>query len=234
MYLEAMSQSGLKGTHVAVKADERRLAEEAKSLHQGRWSGLNVTMPLKEAAVRFCQRLTSEADGAGSVNTMGLEAGKVVGHSTDTVAVGLLLERDEMDGNDRVVILGGGGAARAAIAAIGDRTAWISTRGDSDTWTEGVRRLAWGEMVEGALLINTTPLGMSGEPLPGSVVEASGGLIDLAYGTSATPAMGEATSRGIPAVDGVEFLSVACAASFEWWTGVGVDSNRLLEAARNV
>ncbi len=91
----------------------------------------------------------------------------------------------------------------------------------------------WGTAVAGALLVNATPLGMAGESMPERLVRASGGLIDLPYGAMTTPVVETARRLGIGHTDGVEFLAVSAAESFQWWTGRPVDSDLLLAAATN-
>jgi len=89
----------------------------------------------------------------------------------------------------------------------------------------------WGEAVEGAVVVNATPLGMHGEPLPGYLLEAAAGLIDLAYGDRVTPAMQEARHLGIPAAGGLEVLVAQAAVSFSWWTGVPAPIDVMRRAA---
>ncbi len=69
------------------------------------------------------------------------------------------------------------------------------------------------------MVVNATPLGMHGEPLPAGVVEAAAGLFDMAYGTRVTPAVAEARRRLLPVVDGLDMLLAQAAASFTLWTG---------------
>jgi shikimate dehydrogenase len=81
------------------------------------------------------------------------------------------------------------------------------------------RTIPWGEPLPGAVIVNATPLGMSGERLPPGLVEASVGICDLAYGPAETPAVTEARGRGLPVVDGIEVLVAQAARSFWLWTG---------------
>jgi shikimate dehydrogenase len=69
------------------------------------------------------------------------------------------------------------------------------------------------------VVINATPLGMAGEALPGGIVAAAGGLIDLAYGAFPTPAVVAAAQEGVPVVDGLTLLVDQAAAAFQIWTG---------------
>jgi len=84
------------------------------------------------------------------------------------------------------------------------------------------------------LVVNTTPIGMSGEALPEPIVETAAGLIDLPYAASATSAITAAMGRGIPHTDGNEFLMRQAIASFAVWTDVEIELDDLVRALRNV
>ena len=71
--------------------------------------------------------------------------------------------------------------------------------------------MPFGSPVPGAIVVNATPLGMNGESLPSGLLDQASGLIDLAYGPVDPPATVEARRRGLPLVDGVEFLALQAA-----------------------
>ena len=73
---------------------------------------------------------------------------------------------------------------------------------------------------------------MFGESLPENLLEVAAGLIDMAYGDRATPAMQRAQDLGFPAADGLDVLVAQAAASFFWWTGVPAPLNVMIQAAR--
>lgn len=236
MHREAMEQAGLRGSYETIRAGRSRLRSEVEAVRRGERDGINVTMPLKQAAAELCDGLTPEAERSGSVNTIKAAGGGIVGHSTDVVAVCHILARW---GDSPLLILGAGGSARAALAASERRPVYLAARrqeagreliaGDSQA-----AAVSWGTAVAGAIVANATPLGMAGEALPEGTLTVAAGLIDLPYGTTATPAVDEARARGLPVVDGVEFLALQAAASFAWWTGKPVDSVRMAEMAKNV
>jgi shikimate dehydrogenase len=233
----ALEIAGLSGDYLAIRADVEVLDGVIDALRSGRLHGANVTMPLKLAALERCDRLTEEASAAGSVNTLGADGGVVEGHSTDVVAF------QEAFGGifdaELVLVLGAGGSARAALAAWRRGGAHVSARDPARAEAlasrfESTRVVAWGDSVDGALVINATPIGMAGEALPEPVLASATGLIDLPYSDRpTTPAVARAMGAGIPTVGGVDFLAMQAAASFEWWTGVAVDSDRLASVARN-
>lgn len=232
----ALDLAGLQGRYIAVTADLEVLEGVLGELRSGVLDGINVTMPLKLAALERSDRLTEEARRSGSVNTLRARGGLIEAHSTDLVAFEELLAR--LPGGERILVLGAGGAARAALGAWAREGAHLAARDMSKarelaSRLGSVRVVPWGAALEGSLVINATPLGMLGEEIPSQVLDAAIGLIDLPYSSQPTPAVIHARRRDVPVIDGIEFLAVQAAASFEWWTGVVVDSDRLASVARN-
>ncbi len=105
--------------------------------------------------------------------------------------------------------------------AASDRTVWVTTRSPSTGIAALGRfdRIPWGKPLPGAVVVNATPLGMAGEPLPSGVVAAAAGLVDLAYGPVPTPAVSAARAAGLSVIDGIQILVDQAAESFEIWTG---------------
>ena len=230
--------AGLDGSYERISADRDTLSTVVVGLRAGEWQGLNITMPLKSAAADMADRLSPQAERSHSVNTLLVEGGQVWGHSTDSTTFRALITDDRFVGASAVLLLGAGGSAKAALATIDtDRPVYIaarrSERAQRVAEVFGADVVAWGASVAGALVINTTPLGMEGETLPGDVVEASAGLIDLPYSSKTTPSVLTATTLGLPTVDGHEFLIRQAMAAFRLWTGVSVDYDQLHARLRN-
>lgn len=234
MHREALRLTGLEGEYNVMRAGVADLAGVVGQLMSGVLEGLNVTMPLKEAAGQLAGRLTPEATRAGAVNSLRVRDGVLEAHSTDVTAFQAIFRRHP--GADSLLVLGGGGAARSALAAWTGSPAWVSLRSPSKMarlvgqWPD-LRLMDWGRSLSGAIVINATPLGMSGESLPEGIVQAAGVFVDLPYGRHPTPATAKATCT---VVDGIEFLALQAADCFEWFTGVPVNSAALAMAARNV
>lgn len=235
----ALSLAGLRGTYMAIRADETVLDRCLRELRSGDLDGINITMPLKKAAAQRADDLTALARVADSVNTLRWRDGRVEAHSTDAVAFREILDSPPFAGSRSILVLGSGGSARAALAAISDRPVYISARDPAKAEALAERSagsgiVPWGATVADTIVINATPIGMQGEHLDEGVIEAAHGLIDLPYGDFPTPAAALIAGAGKPVVDGVEFLARQARASFEWWTGASVDCAALVAAARNV
>jgi len=231
--------AGLEGTYEKIRADRDALSETMSGLRAGEWHGLNVTMPLKEEAARLSDRLSPLAERSRSVNTLAAEDQHIAGHSTDSTAFTTLLEDSRFADMGTILLVGAGGSAAAALAAIGgERRVYVAARrraaAEKLTARFGGEVVAWGAAVAGSLVINSTPLGMKGESLPGVTLSASAGLIDLPYGQVPTPAMVEAASLEVPTANGHEFLVLQAIESFRLWTGVQIAYPDLLAALRNV
>jgi shikimate dehydrogenase len=233
----ALRLADLDGDYVTLRADESALADAVERLRSGSLDGINVTMPLKGAAFEIADRRTPLAELAGSVNTLYRSGAGVEGDSTDAAAFAAIVEEGPFVNAETFLVLGAGGSAAAALAALKGRKVWVSARNGerAKTLAEGLSAsgvIPWGQAASGSVVINATPLGMAGESLPEGLVEGSIGLIDLPYGSSPTLAVEIARAAGLKLVDGIGFLTRQAALSFQRWTGRSVDFERLAEAVR--
>src|SRR5690242_15244003 len=206
MHNAAFAATELPHLYLRFRVPVGRLAEaldEARRLHV---RGLNLTVPLKEAAIPLVDRATEAARRAGSVNTIVIEAdGRTVGHDTDGAGfVRALRGRVHVRGA-RVVLVGAGGSARAVGAAlvgggaaritIANRTparadalaARLSALGRAAIETTPLPALARGDALADAnVVVNATSLGLSGVRLPVRVAASPRDclFVDLVYGTT--------------------------------------------------
>ena len=194
-------------------------------------------MPHKAAAHASVDRRSEAARRTGAVNTIVVADGELVGHNTDAAGVAYALGKTG-DEPSTVLLLGSGGAAAAALLGIGDREVVVSARNEQQaadllerTGVEG-STAAWGTAIQGAAVINATPLGMDGENLPDGVVERAGALVDMAYGAGMTPAVRDAVNIGLPYADGIDMLVGQAVEGFELFTGRTISPFVLDMAAR--
>jgi shikimate dehydrogenase len=238
----ALAAAGISGVYEARRVDAAGVREAFDELRSGELAGFNVTMPHKALAAELCDHLDTDAALAGSVNTVKLIDGAVWGFSTDIGGV-----RDawgELPATGPILILGSGGAAAAACVALADRQMYIAARRfGAGTGLAGELRqrglaiesgeVHWGVPVVGAVVVNCTPVGMSGEEIPADVLALSSGLFDMAYGPDATPAVETLRNMGLPVVNGLELLVAQAARSFRIWTGLVPPLAAMTKAAKN-
>lgn len=204
--------------------------------------GANVTLPLKEEAFALCTSLGERARRCGSVNTLIRDGDGWRGDSTD--GVGLLRDLQDRHGIDphgrRVLLLGAGGAARAAAFALAD--AGVIRLVIANRTVERAEALAdaLGPRAHACtpgdldatdrfdLIVNATAAGHTGAAfmLPGVRVSPATACYDLSYGKAAQPFLDWSHGAGAgTAVDGLGMLVEQAAESFALWHGVRPDTN---------
>lgn len=205
--------------------------------------GFSVTMPLKQAVLPFVQHIDPLAARIGAVNTVRREPdGSFSGFNTDAAGITAPLER-RIDLRDaRVLVLGAGGAARAAVFACAERGAKVSILNRTFETAEKLATEAGAEALRSEslpslppfdVLINATPAGMRGNPaeLPLAPDDLRAKLVfDLVYNPLKTPLLKAAQARGLETIAGVEMFVHQGARQFELWTG----RQAPLEAMRDV
>jgi shikimate dehydrogenase len=213
-------------TYDMLDVPPEQLNETVELLRAADVAGANVTIPYKQAVMDRLDAIAPEALRARAVNTIVNERGRLSGFNTDIVAIRTAVDEVGLEPEGATaVILGAGGAARAAAAALdGARITFVSRRpdeadlpGKTVAWTDpSVAALSRGA----DLLINATPLGRREEmPLRPAALPTDGAVIDLVYVTGGTPLVRKARSLGLKAVDGWEILLAQGAAAFLMWTG---------------
>lgn len=234
-----IAEHGLDGAYVPLPVAPEHLAEAVKTLRHVNFAGGNVTVPHKEAVLELVDQVDPLAARIGAVNTLVVGPdGKLSGRNTD--AVGFLLNLKEVPGFKSAagpaVILGAGGAARAACAALleeGVPEIRLVNRS-----LERAKQLAadlggpivpidWSgraEALDGAsLLVNSTSLGMTGQPPLeidlGRLAETA--LVnDLVYAPLETGLLAAARARGNPVAEGIGMLLHQARPGFHAWFGI--------------
>jgi shikimate dehydrogenase len=243
MHNAALAADGRDAVYLALPVPSGELAGVVRALGATGFVGANVTVPHKQAVVNVCDTLSDEARLVGAVNTLTWRDDGLEGHNTD--ALGLQRALDEVGaGSGPAVVLGTGGAARAAVVALVRRGASVTVVGrrpDAAVALGGLgRRVAdepestgravglglddptVAERVGGAeVVVNATPLGMRGEPLPGAFMRLAPDQLayDLVYAPPDTPFLRAAAENGAPAHHGLSMLVHQAAAAYEHWFG---------------
>ena len=234
-----LERHGIDGAYVPLPVPCGKIELALRALPALGFRGANLTVPHKEDALAVCDELDPLARRIGAVNTIVVGADeRLIGSNTDCYGFIENLRRNSQwkSGNAPVTVLGAGGAARAACVALLDAGAGSirlanRTRLRADVLAEelgaDVEAVGWesrNQALDGAgLLVNTTTLGMAGQPpleIELSALPESAVVYDIVYVPLETPLLAAARARGNPAVDGLGMLLYQAQPGFEAWFDV--------------
>ena len=233
-----LEQFGINGRYDRYDVKPEDFSHFVKTLSEQGLQGVNVTIPHKEAAFLALDEATERARRLKAANTLWFENGKLWGDNTDSI--GFLANLDQghpgWDINAKsALILGAGGAARAIIAGLQERNIEKITivnrtreRAEELALMSGgqVAIAEWSKLsfqLESAdLVVNTTSLGMSGQPDLDLSLDPLGKnalVTDIVYVPLETNLLKQARLRGNPVVDGLGMLLHQAVPGFEHWFG---------------
>jgi shikimate dehydrogenase len=243
-------QTGIALEYTAIDAAPDEFNDAIRAFFARGGRGVNVTLPHKAAAFALAAVHTPTAQRLGVANVLTiLPDGRIEGDGND--GAGMLADmhaRFDFDPRGRdVLLLGAGGAARAAAFALldaGARALTIANRtheraqalADVLAEPERVRVSTWRALEQCSafdLVVNATSAGVRhvALALPGSLVQACTFAYDLSYGQAAQPFVAWARAAGcVAATDGLGMLVETAATSFERWHGVRPDANAALQS----
>ena len=227
-------QHGIDGSYELFPIAPEHMENELRRLKARGVRGFNVTVPHKETIVPFLDTVDETAHHIGAVNTVVRDGATWRGTNTDAYGFLTHLQASAAPSLENVVVLGAGGAARAAIVALqqagaGSILLLNRTRSTADALAAEFRIKAgeWEQraaLLEGAgLLVNTTVLGMQGKPpldLSLDALPLSATVYDIVYAPLETPLLAAARARGNSVVDGLGMLLYQAQRAFAEWHGV--------------
>jgi 3-dehydroquinate dehydratase/shikimate dehydrogenase len=202
--------------------------------------GVAVTMPFKQEVLPHLENSDALTAKIGACNTLRTGAdGKLYGFNTDVAGVVRPLERRMRLKGARVLVLGAGGAARAAVFGLVEQGAEVYVVNRTHEKAVALARKAKAHVLKQNILakqrfdviINTTPCGMTGmkQQLPLKENELNASLVfDMVYTPIETPLLKLAKARGLHVVSGVEMFVQQGARQFEIWTGKPAPENEML------
>lgn len=240
----ALGDLGMDAVYLPFAVPPEKLGEALIGLRAAGFSGLNLTMPHKEAALPFLGGMTDEARRVGAVNTLFVQDGAWWGDNTD--GRGYLADLKNQTGfrvkNKRVACFGAGGAARGILMEMGRggvksvivinrspiragkllddlRREWPATQWNGVDW---MPKSADAAMAESHLIVNSTSCGLNGKnPLPFKIDAARKDAVvsDIVANPLVTPLVAAARKRKLVAVGGLGMLIEQGALGFKRWTG---------------
>jgi len=232
MHNAALAAAGLSGwRYLKLPLPPERFAETVRALPAAGFRGINVTIPHKEAALALADEATATAAAVGAANTLTfLESGAI--HADNTDVAGLLEALPLDPAGKAALVLGAGGAARAAVHALvgagaADVMVWNRTRERAERLVGDLGGRVVDAPEAAPLVVNCTSVGMSETdrpfkslPIRADTFGVGSYVADMVYRPDGTHLLDEAKRRGATVVTGLEILVAQGAASFERWTGM--------------
>ena len=249
-----LDEHGIDGVYVPLAVRPERLQQALRALPAMGFRGCNLTIPHKQMALSVVDRVDPLARRIGAVNTVIVAAdGSLEGSNTDVYGFRENLRECAPDWDPKTgpaVVLGAGGAARAVVGAlveakvaeilIANRTVGRAEAiaGELASPDSRLSAHAWGarsDLLDGAgILVNTTSLGMSGEPeleIDLSALPQTAVVADIVYVPLDTALLAAARRHGNRTVDGLGMLLHQGRPGFEAWFSTPVRVTRELRAA---
>jgi shikimate dehydrogenase len=240
----AIKAGKLDAVYVPFRVTRSQLCDAVRAVRAMGLRGVNLTIPHKETACSMVDELDETARLIGAINTIVNNNGWLKGYNTDGHGLLKALKQElgvEVPGR-RIMLLGAGGACRAALVALcRSGAAWVGianrTRERSQSLITELAGHVTGttlasfplsaslsgccpEQVD--LLVNTSAVGLKGETFGFPVTECvrpGGSVYDMVYSAEPTPLLQEARQAGLVAADGLGMLAGQGEIAFELWFG---------------
>lgn len=234
----AFRRETLNAVYLALQTT--KVSDLLKLIHEIPIQGLSITMPLKQEIMAHLERTDPLSAKIGACNTiLRAQDGKLYGFNTDVAGITGPIERRMSLNGSKALVLGAGGAARAAVFGLREkgadvfilnRTPETAQKLARQSHSKTIKKEALGK-TEFDLIVNATPVGMTG--YKGAPLLDAGDLkaklvFDLVYNPVETPLLRLARQQNIPVITGVEMFVQQGARQFEIWTGKPAPEEEML------
>lgn len=231
-------QLGIDARYDAFPLEPEKLSEFMGRVRSEPILGMSVTIPHKQAVMPLLDRITERAQGVGAVNTLYWDGDLLCGENTDVL--GLIEPLRKLESLPAsAMVLGAGGAARAAIVGfreLGIADVLVANRTEAKAATLAgefsITAVPWDDRYNAApgLICNTTPLGMAGNmefmtPWDAERFPAGCIVYDIVYNPLETRLLREAWAAGCATISGLEMFLHQGLAQFRLWTGQDMDED---------
>jgi len=228
---------------VYLPCETARLSDFLAFARELGFLGFSITMPFKRTIIRHLDWLDPLAAQIGACNTVAVQRGKWMGWNTDAAAVVEVLTKRLRLAGSRILVLGAGGAGRAAAYALRAEGAEVLLSARRETAARKLARaisaqvIPWGlgEELDVDALVNATPVGMVPymDALPFDLSRLRVRVVfDMVYHPLETRLLADARSRGLITISGLEMLVAQGARQFEIWTGKSAPRALMEQAVR--
>lgn len=232
----AFNATGYDGIYLPLLVEPGHVGDFVDTMRALPLSGASVTIPHKQAVIPYLDSIDPAAEGIGAVNTLFWENGRLAGTNTDAVGVAAPLAKRVRLDRCQALVVGNGGAAKAAVVALQQAGSRVCLTGRNPGRVASLAAIHGVEPVEfGSLgdryfdvLVQSTPVGMlpdvDGNLFPGRI--PADVVFDLVYNPLETALLRHAAAEGKTVISGIEMFVEQAVAQFRIWTG--------LEAPRDV
>ena len=234
----AFRRETVNAVYLALQAN--KLSDLLKLVQEIPIQGLSVTMPLKEEIMSHLEKTDPLSAKIGACNTvLRAQDGKLYGFNTDVAGITGPLEKRLSLRGAKVLVLGAGGAARAAVFGLRDKGAEVFILNRTAETAQKLARQSGSKTIKKDALakttfdviVNATPVGMAGIKAP-QILEAKDLntklVFDLVYNPLETPLLRLARQKGIPIITGIEMFVQQGARQFEIFTGKPAPEEEML------
>ncbi len=226
MHNAAFAALGMDARYELADVGPPDLPEAVDALRGEGRIGANVTQPHKLAVCDLVDEVSPDVERLGAANTIVRDGDRLVAHNTDLPA--LAAELGGIRPLRRAVVLGNGGASRAAQRALAEAGCEVTVV-DRQRWPELPSLLA-----DADLLVNATPIGTGSDetPVEADLLRPDLAVLDLVYRPTPTRLVREARAIGAPAQGGASILLTQAVLSLELWSGRRAPVEVMAEALR--
>ena len=241
MHNAAFAEHGLDALYFACDVAPRALAGALEGARALGFTQLAISLPHKQAVLPLLDEVSETARAIGAVNTVTRVGEQFIGANTDWLGLVRALERETQLAGARAVVLGAGGAARAAVFGLRERGAHVVVLNRSVEKAQVLARElgaehagALGELgaLEYDLLVNATSAGLAdgAAPVPASALRANTVVFDAVYEPAETALLQNAQAAGARTIGGKWMLVHQAAEQIRLWSGVTPNATVLARA----
>lgn len=236
----AFKATGYDGIYLPILVEPRHIGDLVRTIREMPLSGVSVTIPHKQTVIEHLDLIDPLAEGIGAVNTIYWKNGSLVGTNTDAIGITAPLGKRVNLNRASALVVGNGGAAKAAVVALKQQGAKVAVTGRNPG---RVARLARHHGVESIrfdrldnryfeVLVQATPVGMlpdvDGNLFPDRIPADL--VFDLVYNPLETALLRHAAEEGKTVISGIEMFVEQAAAQFRIWTGIDAPRGVMREA----
>ncbi|MFW6320742.1 MAG: shikimate dehydrogenase [Halohasta sp.] len=232
MHEAAYEELGMDAAYVTFEPAVDEITHAISGAQTLGLAGLNVTIPFKQDVLDVVEP-DETAERIGAVNTIAFpEAGAPRGYNTDAAGVTRAFAHHDVDLDGRkAVVVGAGGAGRAAAFALSDAAAEIhianrtvdraiDLASDVPNASGGSLETLESQLADASVLVNATSVGMESDetPVPAALLHSDLVVLDAVYSPLETRLLADAKSAGATTIDGAWMLLFQGVEAFEQWT----------------